>query len=170
MTAAGAGCYKSAFARGFLTDNMRTYVTKAGDIRRAWWLVDAEGMTLGRLSTAVARRLSGKHKPTYTPFLDSGDHVIVVNAEKVRLTGRKLQRKVYYRHSGHPGGLKEVTAGKLMSRHPERLVELAVKRMLPKGPLGRRMFRKLKVYAGPKHPHEAQRPEPLDVPEAVRRN
>jgi len=140
---------------------MRTYVPKLQEIRRAWWLVDADGLTLGRLSTVVASRLTGKHKPSYTPFLDTGDHVVVVNAAKVKLTGRKLQDKIYRHHSGYPGGLKEITAGKLLAKHPERIVEIAVKGMLPKGPLGRQMARKLKVYAGSSHPHEAQKPEPL---------
>ena len=147
---------------------MRTYVPKQGEIRRAWWLVDAQGLTLGRLSTAVARHLTGKHKPTYATFLDTGDHVIVVNAAKVKLTGRKLQDKLYRRHSGYPGGLKEIPAGKLLARHPERLVEFAVKGMLPKGSLGRQMARKLKVYAGPRHPHEAQKPEHLKIEGASR--
>lgn len=142
---------------------MRTYVPKQGDLQRSWWVVDADGVTLGRLSTAVANRLSGKHKPAYTPFLDTGDHVIVVNAAKVRLTGRKLQDKLYRHHTGYPGGLKEVSAEKLLARHPERLVESAVKGMLPKGPLGRQMARKLKVYAGPDHPHAAQQPEALRI-------
>ena len=147
---------------------MRTYVPKAGDIERAWWIVDARGLTLGRLSTAVAERLSGKHKPMYTPFLDTGDHVVVVNAEKIRLTGNKLEDKMYRRHSGQPGGLKEISAGKLLEKHPERIVEFAVKGMLPKGPLGRRMAKKLKVYAGPDHPHTAQSPQNLAVPDAAR--
>ena len=147
---------------------MRTYVPKASEIRRDWWLVDAEGMILGRLATEVAPRLRGKHKPMFSPFLDTGDHVVVVNAEKIVLTGRKLDQKLYRRHSGYPGGLKEVAAGKLLKTHPERLVELAVKRMLPKGPLGRQMARKLKVYVGPSHPHQAQKPQPLGIPGAVR--
>jgi len=147
---------------------MKTYVPKADEIRRDWWVVDAEGLVLGRLATEVASRLRGKHKPTFSPFLDTGDHVIVVNAEKVVLTGRKLENKVYRRHSGYPGGLKEITAAKLQRAHPERLVEFAVKRMLPKGPLGRKMSRKLKVYAGPEHPHEAQRPQRLEIPGALR--
>ncbi len=147
---------------------MRTYVPKQKDIQHAWWLVDAEGLTLGRLSTVVAERLTGKHKPTYTPFLDVGDHVIVVNAARVRLTGRKLKDKIYRQHSGYPGGLKEISAGKLLEKHPERLVEYAVKGMLPKGPLGRRMARKLKVYAGSRHRHEAQKPQPLPIPDAAR--
>ncbi|MDX1387827.1 MAG: 50S ribosomal protein L13 [Acidobacteriota bacterium] len=147
---------------------MRTYVPKAGEIERVWWIVDARGLTLGRLSTAVADRLSGKHKPTWTPFLDTGDHVVVVNAEKVRLTGNKLEAKLYRRHSGQPGGLKEISAGELLEKHPERVVEFAVRGMLPKGPLGRRMARKLKVYAGPDHPHTAQKPQNLAVPGAAR--
>lgn len=147
---------------------MRTYVPKQGEIRRGWWLVDADGVTLGRLSTVVAMRLMGKHKPEWTPFLDTGDHVVVVNASRVRLTGRKLQDKIYRRHTGYPGGLKEVPADKLLARHPERLIEIAVRGMLPKGPLGRQIGRKLKVYAGAKHPHEAQQPETLGVAAAKR--
>jgi len=146
---------------------MKTYVPKADEVQRDWWVVDAEGLVLGRLATEVAARLRGKHKPGFTPFLDTGDHVIVVNAEKVVLTGRKLDGKIYYRHSGYPGGLKQITAGKLQRAHPERLVESAVKGMLPKGPLGRKMSRKLKVYVGPNHPHEAQRPQRLEIPGAL---
>jgi len=147
---------------------VRTHVPKKGEIERAWWVVDAAGMRLGRLSTAVAERLTGKHKPTYTPFLDTGDHVIVVNADKVHLTGRKLQQKIYRRYSGYPGGLREQTAETVLERHPERLVESAVRGMLPKGPLGRQMFRKLKVYRGSDHPHAAQKPQSLSIPEAAR--
>jgi large subunit ribosomal protein L13 len=147
---------------------MKTYVPKLDQITRQWWLVDATGMTLGRLATEVATRLHGKHKPTFTPFLDTGDHVVVVNAEKVVLTGRKLETKKYRRYSGYPGGLKEVTAGKMQQKYPERLIEFAVKGMLPKGPLGRKMFRKLKVYAGGEHPHRAQSPQPLEIPGASR--
>lgn len=146
----------------------KTYVPKSGEIVRAWWLVDAEGMILGRLATEVATRLRGKHKPTFTPFLDTGDHVIIINAKKVVLTGRKLEQKQYRRHSGYPGGLNEISAGKLMQKYPERLLESAVRGMLPKGPLGRQMARKLKVYAGPDHPHAAQCPERLDIPGASR--
>lgn len=149
---------------------MRTYVPKADEIRREWWIVDAEGKVLGRLATEVATRLRGKHKPMFTPFLDTGDHVVVVNAEKIVLTGHKLEQKMYRKHSGYPGGLKEVTAGKLMQTHPERIIEAAVKRMLPKGPLGRKMASKLKVYAGPEHPHQAQQPQPLELPQANRAN
>ena len=142
---------------------MRTYVPRQGEIESQWWLVDAAGLTLGRLSTAVAQRLRGKHKPGFTPFMDTGDHVIVINADKVVLTGRKWQSKMYRSHSGYPGGLKEITAEKLRAKHPERLVERAVSGMLPKGPLGRKITRKLKVYAGDKHPHQAQQPKVLDL-------
>ena len=147
---------------------MKTYVPKAGDIQRAWWVVDASGMTLGRLSTVVASHLAGKHKPVYTTYEDTGDHVVVVNAEKIKLSGRKLTEKMYRHHSLYPGGLKETTAGKLLQKHPERLVETAVKGMLPKNSLGKAMARKLKVYVGAKHPHEAQQPKPLGIPDAVR--
>jgi large subunit ribosomal protein L13 len=147
---------------------MKTYVPKRAEIRRAWWVVDAEGVALGRLASHVASRLRGKHKPTFTPFLDTGDHVVVINADKAVLTGAKLQNKLYRRHSGYPGGLKEVPAGVMAKKHPERMVELAVKGMLPRGPLGRQMFRKLKVYAGPSHPHEAQHPQPMTVEGAAK--
>jgi large subunit ribosomal protein L13 len=142
---------------------MKTYVPKRDEIRRGWWVVDAEGVALGRLASHVAFRLRGKHKPGFTPFLDTGDHVIVINAGKLVLTGAKLQNKLYRRYSGYPGGLKEVTAEEMVRKNPARMIELAVKGMLPKGPLGRQMFRKLKVYAGPQHPHEAQQPRPLAV-------
>ncbi|RMG44612.1 MAG: 50S ribosomal protein L13 [Acidobacteria bacterium] len=142
---------------------MKTYVPSPGEIPRRWWLVDADGVPLGRLASIVAHRLRGKHKPQYTPYLDCGDHVVVVNAAKVRLTGRKLDQKVYRRHSGHPGGLKEIVARRLLATRPERAIELAVKRMLPKTRLGRKMFTKLKVYAGPEHRHQAQKPEPLPI-------
>lgn len=147
---------------------MKTYVPKQGDIQRAWWVVDASGMTLGRLSTVVASRLAGKHKPVYTTYEDTGDHVVVINAERVKLTGRKTNDKMYRRYSLYPGGLKEIAAGKLLQSHPERLVETAVKGMLPKNSLGRAMARKLKVYVGAKHPHDAQQPKPLAIPGAVR--
>lgn len=147
---------------------MKTYVPKQGEIERDWWVVDAAGLTLGRLSTVVADRLMGKHKPSWTPFLDTGDHVVVVNAGRVRLTGNKLAQKMYRSHSGYPGGLRETSAAEMMERHPERVIEFAVKGMLPKGPLGRGMARKLKVYAGGEHPHEAQKPKPLAVPGAAR--
>ena len=140
---------------------MRTFFPKPGDIERAWWLVDADGMTLGRLSTVVSSRLMGKHKPAWTPFVDTGDHVVVINASKIKVTGRKLTDKIYRRHSNYPGGLKEIAAGDLIRTRPDRVIEAAVWGMLPKGPLGRRMVRKLKVYAGDRHPHEAQKPQPL---------
>ncbi|MEM6453954.1 MAG: 50S ribosomal protein L13 [Acidobacteriota bacterium] len=146
----------------------KTYSPSVADIERSWYLVDASGLTLGRLASEVARRLRGKHKPIYAPHLDTGDFVIVVNAEQVVLTGRKEAQKVYYRHSGRPGGLKEETAEHMRARKPELMVQLAVRGMLPKGPLGRRLRRKLKVYAGPDHPHQAQRPEVLDIPDARR--
>ena len=147
---------------------MRTYVPKQEELQHDWWLVDAEGQTLGRLATKVAIRIRGKHKPTFTPFLDTGDHVVVVNAEKLVLTGNKLKDKYYRRYSGYPGGLKEIPAEELLAKHPERLIEFAVKGMLPKGRLGRKLFKKLKVYAGPTHPHEAQRPQPLAIRSATR--
>jgi len=142
---------------------MKTYVPKASEITREWWIVDAAGQTLGRLATQVASRLRGKHKPTYVPFLDSGDHVVVINAEKIVLTGDKLKQKQYRRYSGYPGGLREISAGKMLDTYPTRVVEFAVKGMLPKGPLGRQMARKLKVYAGGEHPHRAQNPQQLTL-------
>lgn len=148
---------------------MKTYVPKRDEIRRDWWLVDAEGKTLGRLATEIASRLRGKHKPAFTPFLDTGDHVVVVNAGKIVMTGRKMEQKLYRRHSGYPGGLKEISASKLLARHPERIVEYAVRGMLPKGPLGRQMARKLRVYAGADHPHRAQGPQLLEIAGATRR-
>jgi len=142
---------------------MKTYVAKAGEIERKWFVVDAQGLKLGRLSTEVARILRGKHKPTFTPFLDCGDFVIIVNADKVVLTGNKLDQKMYRYHTGYPGGLKETSYRKLMSTKPEKAVEMAVKGMLPKNALGRQMFRKLKVYAGPNHEHAAQKPETMTI-------
>jgi large subunit ribosomal protein L13 len=135
---------------------------RAQDVQRSWLLVDAENKTLGRLATEVARRLRGKHKPEYTPHVDTGDFVIVVNAEKIRVTGKKTTDKIYYRHSGYPGGIKAISFEHLRDKHPERIIEKAVKGMLPRNPLGRAMFRKLKVYAGEDHPHAAQQPEPFD--------
>ncbi|HEV8335715.1 MAG TPA: 50S ribosomal protein L13 [Candidatus Polarisedimenticolia bacterium] len=140
---------------------MRTYVPIKEKLSRQWLLVNAEGQTLGRLSTYVASRLMGKHRPTWSPSVDTGDFVVVVNADKVRLTGRKLERKMYRWHTGYPGGLKQVSAGKLLAEKPERIVELAVHGMLPKNRLGRKLRTKLKVYAGPDHPHQAQKPEPV---------
>ena len=143
---------------------MKTYSAKPGDVERKWFVIDAEGVVLGRLASIVAMRLRGKHKPMYTPHLDCGDHIVINNADKVQLTGNKLADKTYYRHTGYPGGIRSTTAGKILDgKHPERVVEKAVQRMIPKGPLGRQVLRKLKVYAGAEHPHEAQQPEFLDV-------
>lgn len=141
----------------------KTYVTKSGDIQREWYVVDAAGQTLGRLATRVAHILRGKHKPIYSRSIDTGDYVIVVNAEKIRVTGRKLDQKIYYRHSGYPGGLKQITLRNLLQRHPTRVIEHAVRGMLPKNRLGRRMFKKLRVYTGPDHPHAAQGPKSLEI-------
>jgi large subunit ribosomal protein L13 len=138
-------------------------MAKAEEIRRKWYVVDAAGKPLGRLASVVASILRGKHKPIYTPHVDTGDHVIVINAEKVVLTGNKLDQKVYRRHSGWPGGLKETKYRQLLQKSPEKVVELAVKRMLPQNSLGRAMYRKLKVYRGPEHGHQAQKPEVLEI-------
>ena len=140
----------------------KTYVTKKEDVQRDWYVVDATGQTLGRLATRVAHVLRGKHKPTYSPSVDVGDFVIVVNAGKIHVTGRKLDQKIYYRHTGYPGGLKEITLRNLLQKHPTRVIKHAVRGMLPKNRLGRRMFKKLKAYAGPDHPHAAQQPKPLE--------
>ena len=143
---------------------MKTYSAKPGDIERKWFVIDAEGVVLGRLASIIATRLRGKHKPMFTPHMDCGDHIVVINAEKVHLTGKKLADKIYYRHTGYPGGIKSTTAGKVLEgKYPERVIEKAVQRMIPKGPLGRQVLTKLKVYAGADHPHEAQQPEVLDV-------
>lgn len=142
---------------------MRTFMPSPGEIPRGWWVVDASGLTMGRLATVVAHHLRGKHKPQFTPFLDSGDHVIVINADKITFSGRKLDQKVYYRVSGQPGGLKSTVARKLLATRPEFAVEEAVWGMLPKGPLGRKLFTHLKVYSGPHHPHAAQKPQPLAI-------
>lgn len=139
----------------------KTYVTKSDDIQKDWYVVDATGQTLGRLVTQVARILRGKHKPAYSPAADVGDYVIVVNADKIHVTGNKLDQKMYYRYSGYPGGLKVITLRKQLQQHPERVIEHAVRGMLPKNRLGRQMLKKLKVYAGPEHPHAAQHPKPL---------
>ncbi len=144
-----------------------TYSAKRGDIQEKWWVVDAEGMVLGRLASVVASRLRGKHNPMFTPHVDCGDFIVVVNAEKIVLTGRKLKQKMYYRHSGYIGGLTEITAEKLLEKRPEDLIRFAVKGMLPKNSLGRSMFSKLKVYAGGEHPHKAQLPEVFDVKASV---
>ena len=140
---------------------MNTFMASPATIDRKWYVVDAEGMTLGRLASEVAKILRGKNKPIFTPHMDTGDYVIVVNAEKVKVTGKKLDQKIYYHHSGYVGGLKETTLKEKLARKPEQVIELAVKGMLPKGPLGRQMYRKLFVYAGPEHKHAAQKPEVL---------
>ncbi|GAA5218889.1 50S ribosomal protein L13 [Corallincola platygyrae] len=142
---------------------MKTFSAKPETVKRDWFVVDAEGKTLGRLATEVARRLRGKHKPEYTPHVDTGDYIIVVNADKVHVTGNKAQGKIYYSHTGFPGGLKEMSFEKLIAKAPERVIESAVKGMLPKGPLGRAMYRKLKVYAGAEHNHAAQQPQALEI-------
>lgn len=138
---------------------MRTYVPKQNEIEREWLVVDAANQVLGRLATEVATLLRGKHKPQFTPYLDTGDFVVVINAERVRLTGRKSTQKTYHRHSGYPGGLKSETLREMLDKYPERVIKKAVWGMLPKNRLGRKLFRKLKVYAGPEHPHEAQQPK-----------
>jgi large subunit ribosomal protein L13 len=142
---------------------MKTYQAKKEELKHQWYLVNAEGKVLGRLASELAKILRGKHKPTFTPHLDTGDFVVVVNAEKVGLTGKKLKDKIYYRHTGYPGGIKEVSAEKLLAKKPTELIRRAVKGMLPKNSLGRQMLRKLKVYAGPNHPHKAQNPVPLEL-------
>ena len=141
---------------------MATYALKASDVDRRWFLADASGAVLGRLATNIATVLRGKHKVMYSPYLDNGDFVVVVNAEKVRLTGNKLEQKFYRRHSGYPGGFREASARKVLETHPDRILREAVRGMLPKGALGRQMLRKLKVYVGPNHPHAAQTPEALE--------
>ena len=142
---------------------MKTFSAKAETVRRDWYLVDAEGKTLGRLAAELAKRLRGKHKPVYTPHVDTGDYIIVINAEKVRVTGRKLKDKVYYRHTGYIGNMRAEPLEKLLDRAPERVIELAVKGMLPRNPLGRRMLQKLKVVRGAEHPHQAQQPIALEL-------
>ena len=142
---------------------MPTYSAKSETVERDWFVVDADSKTLGRLASAVAVRLRGKHKPVYTPHVDTGDYIVVINAEKVRVTGNKSSQKRYYRHSGYPGGLKSINFADLQAKDPTRIIEIAVKGMLPKGPLGRAMFRKLKVYSGPEHRHSAQQPKPLEL-------
>ena len=142
---------------------MKTFSAKPADVRRDWYLVDATGKTLGRLSTEIARRLRGKHKPEYTPHVDTGDYIVVVNAEKVRVTGNKLKDKMYHHHTGYIGNLKSIPLEKVLAETPERVIERAVKGMLPRGPLGRQMYSKLRVFAGPEHTHTAQQPIPLEV-------
>jgi len=142
---------------------MKTYSAKAESVERDWYIVDAEGKTLGRLAVELATRLRGKHKPEHTPHVDTGDYIVVVNAEKIGVTGNKATQKTYYSHTGYPGGLKDITFDKLIDKAPERVIQSAVKGMLPRGPLGREMFRKLKVYAGNEHPHTAQQPQVLEL-------
>ncbi|SFP78542.1 MULTISPECIES: 50S ribosomal protein L13 [Actinomadura] len=142
---------------------MRTYTPKPADVQRQWYVIDATDVVLGRLASHVAQLLRGKHKPIYAPHLDTGDFVVIVNAEKVALSGNKLEQKKAYRHSGYPGGLRSVNYADLLAKHPERAVEKAIKGMLPKNSLGRKMFGKVKVYAGPDHPHQAQKPVPFEI-------
>jgi large subunit ribosomal protein L13 len=142
---------------------MKTYTPKADEIQRDWWIVDAAGRPLGRLATEIARILRGKHKPSFTPHLDVGDHVIVINASQVRLTGNKADQKTYFRHSGYMGGEKHIPFKRMLERHPDRVIELAVKGMLPKNSLGRKTRQKLRVYADAEHPHQGQNPQPLEI-------
>ncbi len=142
---------------------MKTYSAKPAEVKREWFVVDAEGKTLGRMASEIAKRLRGKHKPEYTPHVDTGDYIIVVNAEKVHVTGNKEKDKIYYRHTGYVGNLKQTSLGDLRKQHPERIIENAVKGMLPKNPLGRDMYRKLRVYKGSEHDHQAQQPKQLDL-------
>ncbi|HJP33759.1 MAG TPA: 50S ribosomal protein L13 [Candidatus Latescibacteria bacterium] len=141
----------------------KSYTPRAGDIERRWFVVDADGKTLGRLASQIAHVLRGKHKPTYSPHMDLGDHIVVINAEKVRVTGRKAEQKVYHRHTGYPGGLRTTTYEEMLNKHPERIIRTAVKGMMPNNILGRQMFKKLRVYAGPDHDHVAQQPEALSL-------
>jgi large subunit ribosomal protein L13 len=142
---------------------MKTFVAKEQEIEKKWYLVDAENRILGRLATEIAHRLRGKHKPIFTPHADTGDFIVVINADKIALKGAKLDKKIYYRHSGYMGGLKEISARRLLEKKPEEVLRLAVKGMLPKNSLGRRQLKKLKIYAGPDHPHQAQEPEKLEI-------
>lgn len=144
---------------------MKTFSAKAHEVKRDWFVIDASNKTLGRLATEISRRLRGKHKAEYTPHVDTGDYIVVTNAEKVTVTGRKFKEKMYYRHTGHPGGIKSISFDKLQEKNPTRIIELAVKGMLPKNPLGREMYRKLKVYVGSEHPHTAQQPKQLEIEE-----
>ena len=142
---------------------MKTYSARAQDVRRQWHLIDAEGKTLGRLATEVARRLRGKHKPEYTPNVDTGDYIVVINAEKIHVTGNKMSDKMYHHHTGYIGNLKSISLEKQLDKRPEKVIQLAVKGMMPRGPLGRAMLAKLKIYAGSEHPHAAQQPQPLEL-------
>ena len=148
-----------------MEETLKTYYAKPREVEREWVLIDAENMVLGRVATEAARILKGKHKPQYTPHVDTGDFVIIINADKIRVTGTKAAQKTYYRHSGYPGGLKSETFTEAMAKHPERVIEHAVKGMLPKNTLGRAMGKKLKVYAGPEHPHMAQQPRQIKIGE-----
>ena len=150
---------------------MKTFSAKPSDIDKKWLLIDADGLVLGRLAALIATRLRGKHKPSYTPHMDCGDNVVVVNAEKVQLTGNKRAADIFYWHTGYPGGIKGRSKGAILDgKHPERVIEKAVERMVPRGPLGRRVMRNLRVYAGPEHPHGAQSPAPLDIAAMNRKN
>jgi large subunit ribosomal protein L13 len=142
---------------------MKTFSAKADEIKREWFLIDAEDVILGRMATEIARRLRGKHKPEFTPHVDTGDYIVVINAEKLAVTGNKMKNKIYYKHTGYVGNLKSISLEKQLQKHPELVIETAVKGMLPKNSLGRTMYRKLKVYAGPNHPHEAQQPKTLEI-------
>jgi len=154
-------CNAQLDGRSFI--GVKTYTVRKGDIKREWYVVDAQGRTLGRLASEIAKILRGKHKPIYVPHLDCGDYVIVVNAEKVRVTGKKLDQKFYYRHSGYPGGLKSINLRDQLQKHPTRVLKAAVRGMLPKNRLGRAMIKKLKLYAGSSHPHQAQQPKVLEL-------
>ncbi len=150
---------------------MKTFSAKPSDLEKKWYLIDADGLVLGRLASLIALRLRGKHKPSYTPHMDCGDAIVVVNAEKVAITGNKREQKIFYWHTGYPGGIKGKSQGQILSgKFPQRVIEKAVERMIPRGPLGRQVMRNLRVYAGPEHPHAAQRPEPLDVAAMNRKN
>jgi len=142
---------------------MKTYSAKPSEVHHGWYVVDAQGKVLGRLATRIAQRLRGKHRPEYTPHVDTGDYIVVVNADKLRVTGNKAEQKKYYRHTGYPGGIRETTFAVLHAKHPDRVLQKAVKGMMPKGPLGNAMLKKLKIYAGEAHPHDAQRPQALDL-------
>jgi large subunit ribosomal protein L13 len=142
---------------------MKTFTAKPETVQHGWYVVDASGKVLGRLASEIARRLRGKHKPEYTPHVDTGDYIVVVNVDKLRVTGRKAQNKIYHRHTGYPGGIYSTSFDKLQARHPDRVLKLAVKGMLPKGPLGYAMIKKMKTYAGTDHPHTAQQPKPLEI-------
>ena len=169
LTAVGALPISRASNRPAIA--MKTFSAKPSDIDKKWLLIDADGLVLGRLASLIATRLRGKHKPSYTPHMDCGDHVVVVNAEKVQLTGNKRAADIFYWHTGYPGGIKGRSKGAILAgRHPERVIEKAVERMVPRGPLGRQVMRNLRVYAGPDHPHTAQNPTPLDIAAMNRKN